>query len=117
MLGTLRASDANASPQPYNKQPSCTFDLHLPQLLYHVHKNRKMAPRKKVPQESESEDSSDDQSQDLESEEPPKIEPYTVLGLEKTATEDEIKKAYRKAALQHHPGMLQLLLPHAHSII
>ncbi|POS79037.1 mitochondrial protein import protein MAS5 [Diaporthe helianthi] len=28
---------------------------------------------------------------------------YGLLGLEKTATPDQIKKAYRKAALQHHP--------------
>uniref|UniRef100_A0A8C1HFQ4 DnaJ (Hsp40) homolog, subfamily C, member 7 n=1 Tax=Cyprinus carpio carpio TaxID=630221 RepID=A0A8C1HFQ4_CYPCA len=28
---------------------------------------------------------------------------YKVLGVEKNATEDEIKKAYRKRALMHHP--------------
>ncbi len=28
---------------------------------------------------------------------------YTILGVLKTATEDEIKKAYRKLAHQHHP--------------
>ena len=31
---------------------------------------------------------------------------YKVLGLEKGASESEIKKAYRKMALQYHPGML-----------
>lgn len=41
----------------------------------------------------------------VDDERPPAIEPYTVLGLEKTATPDDIKKAYRKAALKHHPGM------------
>lgn len=42
---------------------------------------------------------------DLMAEEPPtSINPYDVLGLEKTATVDEVKSAYRKAALKNHPG-------------
>ena len=28
---------------------------------------------------------------------------YDILGIDKTATEDQIKKAYRKAALKWHP--------------
>ena len=28
---------------------------------------------------------------------------YKILGVEKGATEEEIKKAYRKLAHQHHP--------------
>ena len=31
---------------------------------------------------------------------------YKLLGLKKEATDDEIRKAYRKHALQHHPGQL-----------
>lgn len=29
---------------------------------------------------------------------------YKVLGVDKSATDEEIKKAYRKRALMHHPG-------------
>ncbi|KAI9825387.1 MAG: hypothetical protein M1832_001117 [Thelocarpon impressellum] len=36
-------------------------------------------------------------------EEPPSIEPYSVLGLQENASPDQIKTAYRKAALKHHP--------------
>ncbi|KAM4062984.1 DnaJ domain-containing protein [Hirsutella rhossiliensis] len=35
--------------------------------------------------------------------EPPAVEPYEVLGLDRSATADQIKSAYRKAALKNHP--------------
>lgn len=41
--------------------------------------------------------------------EPPLIDPYEVLGLERNATPDQIKQAYRKAALKHHPGTMLYL--------
>jgi DnaJ family protein C protein 9 len=47
----------------------------------------------------------DDEEDDIEEEEgPPAIDPYEVLGLEAEATADDVKKAYRKLALKHHPG-------------
>src|SRR5690349_14094001 len=33
------------------------------------------------------------------------IDYYKILGLNKNATEDEIKKAYRKLARKHHPDL------------
>lgn len=41
---------------------------------------------------------------------PPSIDPYEVLGLATDATADDVKRAYRKLALKHHPGALFLLL-------
>lgn len=29
---------------------------------------------------------------------------YKVLGIDRTASEEDIKKAYKKRALEHHPG-------------
>ena len=46
----------------------------------------------------------EDEDADLEADGPPSIDPYAVLGLEQDATADDVKKAYRKMALKHHPG-------------
>lgn len=60
----------------------------------------RMAPRKS----RKIEEGGDEEIEDLTTEEPPKsINPYEVLSLEKDATADQIKSAYRKAALKHHP--------------
>jgi curved DNA-binding protein CbpA len=32
-------------------------------------------------------------------------DPYKILGIAKTASADEVKKAYRKLAKQHHPDL------------
>ncbi|KAF2830806.1 DnaJ-domain-containing protein [Ophiobolus disseminans] len=46
----------------------------------------------------------EEEEDDIEEDEgPPTIDPYEVLGLEAEATADDVKKAYRKLALKHHP--------------
>jgi DnaJ family protein C protein 9 len=48
---------------------------------------------------------SSDHEEDLFDEENvPSINPYDVLNIAKTASADEVKSAYRKAALKNHPG-------------
>lgn len=42
--------------------------------------------------------------EDITDAEPPAIDPYEVLNLDRAATPDQIKSAYRKAALKNHPG-------------
>jgi DnaJ homolog subfamily C member 9 len=64
-------------------------------------------PRSKPQPEEEPELDQDeeveDEGEDLTSSEPPEIDPYKVLRLQKTATSDDVKSAYRKLALKHHP--------------
>lgn len=43
--------------------------------------------------------------EDIADADPPTIDPYEVLNLDRTATADQIKSAYRKAALKNHPGI------------
>lgn len=72
-----------------------------------------MAPRQKPKSRKEEptedpfindDEEEEDEDADLEADGPPSIDPYAVLGLEKEATADDVKKAYRKMALKHHPG-------------
>ena len=52
----------------------------------------------------------------LTDEEPPSINPYEILGIDEKATQEQVKSAYRKQALKHHPGKvapkIQLSLIH-----
>jgi DnaJ family protein C protein 9 len=45
-----------------------------------------------------------EEEEDIDEDGPPVVDPYEVLGLEKEASADDVKKAYRKLALKHHPG-------------
>ncbi|KAK9476045.1 DnaJ domain-containing protein [Lipomyces japonicus] len=46
---------------------------------------------------------SDDEESYIDKEPPTSIDPYSVLNLSETATDTDIKKAYRRLALVHHP--------------
>lgn len=67
-------------------------------------------------QKKDYEERSSDDEEIGEEDGPPTINPYEVLGLEQEATADDVKKAYRKMALKHHPGSHESisLLTHAH---
>lgn len=62
----------------------------------------------KIPEEDpfiNDDEEEEDEDADLEADGPPVIDPYAVLSLDKDASADDVKKAYRKMALKHHPGM------------
>jgi DnaJ family protein C protein 9 len=74
-----------------------------------------MSRRQKKNRDTYEEGFVDDEPVDDEiGDEPPSIDPYEVLGLEKEATADDVKKAYRKAALRWHPGRCYLLFLSVH---
>lgn len=51
------------------------------------------------------------QDEELAGEPPASINPYEILEVDEKATADEIKSAYRKKALKHHPGTDPFVLP------
>ncbi|EXJ93736.1 DnaJ like subfamily C member 9 [Capronia coronata CBS 617.96] len=62
------------------------------------HKSKAHAARDSPPRSVE-----DQEEEELELNDPPSVDPYNVLKISETATADEIKSAYRKLALKHHP--------------
>jgi len=45
----------------------------------------------------------DDSIKGLSSEEPPGLDPYEILGVNPSDTREEIDRAYKKKAKEHHP--------------
>ena len=46
----------------------------------------------------------EDVEEDLTEDPPTSINPYTVLDIDSDASAHQVKAAYRKQALRHHPG-------------
>lgn len=69
-----------------------------------VHQTGKDDHKRKHKHEQEDEEERKGNSVDEnEAELPTEINPYNVLSIDPKATQDQIKTAYRKAALRHHP--------------
>lgn len=56
-----------------------------------------------MPSKTKSKRAKEPKIEDLTAEPPTSINPYKVLDIEKDATPEQVKTAYRKAALKHHP--------------
>lgn len=86
-----------------------TFGLLLLQHTYNSATANMARPSKKQQAREEESDHEDEfvneeEEDDIEGDGPPAVDPYAVLGLETEASADDVKKAYRKLALKHHPG-------------
>lgn len=64
-----------------------------------------MVSRRKKDEYQQEDEFLDEDIEDQADDAPPSIDPYAVLGLETEASADDVKKAYRRLALKHHPGM------------
>jgi DnaJ family protein C protein 9 len=64
---------------------------------------RKAKSKSKPAEDASPQNGDGHEEEDLVEADPPSIDPYAVLHLSQTATADEVKSAYRKLALKHHP--------------
>jgi hypothetical protein len=84
-----------------------SFSIYILNNCAHAfNKMKRRSDKRDIDVERETPEESMDEEEDDFSDEnnPPTIDPYEVLGLETNATADDVKKAYRKMALKHHPG-------------
>ncbi|KIV87010.1 hypothetical protein PV11_02583 [Exophiala sideris] len=68
---------------------------------------RKAQSKPEPVEDPAAQEGTDAEEEDVSVTDPPTVEPYDVLQVPKTATSDEIKSAYRKLALKHHPDKAQ----------
>lgn len=98
--------DATRSPGNFYALHSTLF-THSSQQFSRLKSMTRRQKKEVKPQNDESIDREEQMGEEEELEDaPPSIDPYEVLGLEREASADDVKKAYRKLALKHHPGML-----------
>lgn len=78
---------------------------------------REPTPESADEHENENQDKKEDKNEGTNGSDDPdlppsEINPYTVLSLARTATPDQIRTAYRQAALKHHPDKAPLSSKH-----
>ncbi|KIW99763.1 uncharacterized protein Z518_10691 [Rhinocladiella mackenziei CBS 650.93] len=68
---------------------------------------RKAKPTPQPTEDLRAENGDEHHEGDLAVADPPTINPYAVLQVSQSATADEVKSAYRKLALKHHPDKVR----------
>jgi len=88
-----------SSPQP-RERFSSTYPVHSTTM---ARERGTKAPNRNVYDETDTFIDPEDEEDTFDPSSPPSIDPYATLQLEKDASHDQVKSAYRRAALLHHP--------------
>lgn len=64
-----------------------------------------MPPKSRSKAQAKGKQTAREESPASEDSQPPELDPYELLRVGSDATEGEIKTAYKKLALEYHPGM------------
>lgn len=79
--------------------------VHIHQIKFNMARKQQRKEQREESEDPSLHEEEEGEDEDMGEEEgPPSIDPYEVLELEAEATADDVKKAYRKLALKHHPG-------------